>query len=56
MVTLLIACSITAAIVSTWLTAVVTTSIKSHLSNRQVRQLQYWQNRAMQAEDPEWRQ
>jgi uncharacterized membrane protein len=55
-VILLIACVLTTAIVSIVLTAVVSVSIKSHISNRQARQIQYWQNRAMRDEDPEWRQ
>lgn len=53
---LLLACITTTAIVSIWLTAMVKTTVKSHISNHQARQMQYWQNRAMQAEDPEWRQ
>jgi hypothetical protein len=52
---LLIACVLATAIVSVWLTAVVKTSVQSHISNRQVRQMQYWQNRALRAEDSEWR-
>lgn len=51
-----IACVIATVIVSVWLTAVVKTTVKSHISNHQARQMQYWQNRAMRAEDPEWRQ
>lgn len=54
-VVLLVACILTTAIVSIWLTAVVSTTIKSHISNRQARQVQYWQNRAMRAEDAGWR-
>jgi hypothetical protein len=53
---LLIACVLTTAIVSIWFTAVVSTTIKSHVSNRQARRIQYWQGRAMRAENPEWRQ
>ena len=44
---------ITTAIVSAWLAAVVKTTVKSHISNRQAHQLRYWQERAMQAENPE---
>lgn len=54
-VVLLVACILTTAIVSIWLTAVVSTTIKSHISNRQARQVQYWQSRAMRAEDAGWR-
>jgi hypothetical protein len=54
-VMLLIACVLTTAIVSVVLTTVVSTTIKSHISNRQARHVQYWQDRAMRAEDPEWR-
>jgi hypothetical protein len=50
------ACVLTTAILSIWLTVVVSVSVKSHVSNRQAREMQYWQERAMRAEDPEWRQ
>ena len=51
-----IASLITTAIVSVWLTAVVSAAIKSHISRRQVGQLRYWQERAMKAENANWRQ
>lgn len=54
-VMLLLACVLTTAVVIIWLTAVVRTTVKSHVSNRQVRQLRYWQSRAIHAEDQEWR-
>lgn len=55
-VMLFAACVLTTAILSIWLTVVVSVSVKSHVSNRQAREMQYWQTRAMRAEDPEWRQ
>jgi hypothetical protein len=41
---------ITTAVVSVWITAVVGVAIKNQLVQRQVRQLRYWQDRAVQAE------
>jgi hypothetical protein len=51
-----IASLITTAVLCVWATAVVGVAVKSQLSQRQRRQLQYWQARAMQAENPKWRQ
>jgi threonine/homoserine/homoserine lactone efflux protein len=51
-----IACVITTAVVSIWATAVVITAAKNQLMQRQHRQVQYWQDRAMRAEDPGWRE
>jgi uncharacterized membrane protein (DUF106 family) len=50
-----IATIITTAIVSVWLTAVVSVAIKNQLMRRQQKQLHYWQARAKRAEDPSWR-
>jgi hypothetical protein len=50
-----IAALITTAIVSVWATVMVGVAIKNQLIQRQLRQLQYWQARAMRAENPEWR-
>jgi hypothetical protein len=50
-----IACLLTTAIVSIWVTTVVSTAVKNQLVQRQLRQLQYWQARAMRAEQPSWR-
>jgi hypothetical protein len=50
-----VASVITTAIVSVWATAVVSVAIKNQISQHQVRQLQYWQDRAMRAERSSWR-
>ena len=50
-----IASLITTAVVSVWVTAVVSVAVKNQLMRRQGRQLRYWQARAMQAENPQWR-
>jgi hypothetical protein len=55
-VILFVACILTTAIVSIWLTAVVGVAIRNQLMQRQIRQVQYWQTRAMRAENSEWRQ
>jgi hypothetical protein len=52
---LFIVCILTTAIVSVWGTAVANVAIKNQLMQRQLRQLQYWQSRAMQAENASWR-
>jgi hypothetical protein len=52
----IIACMVVTAIVSVWLTTMVSVATKNQLMQRRTRQLQYWQNRAMRAEDPEYRQ
>jgi hypothetical protein len=51
--TFFIACLVTTAVVSIWVTAVVGVAIKNRLMQRQLRQLQYWQARAMRAEQHE---
>jgi MFS superfamily sulfate permease-like transporter len=55
-VILLCAVIFTTTIVSVLLTVVVGMAIKNQLMQRQLRELQYWQARAMRAEDPDWRQ
>lgn len=45
-----IASIIVIAITSAWMTAVVSTAIKNQAVQRQLRQLRYWQQRAIDAE------
>ncbi len=52
----IIATVITTAVVCVWATAAASVAIRNQIVERQIRQIQYWQARAMKAEDPEWRQ
>jgi hypothetical protein len=45
----------TGVIVGVWLTATAATTAMGHLRQRMQRKIGYWQNRAMHAEDTEWR-
>lgn len=51
-----IACVFATAVTSVFVTALVSAAVKNQIVERQIRQLQYWQARAMRAEDPQWRQ
>lgn len=50
------ACLATGAIVGLLLFAILDTSVKDQMLQRKQRELQYWQGRAMRAENPFWRQ
>lgn len=50
------ACLFTGAIVALLLFSILDTAVKDHMLRRKHRELQYWQGRAMRAEDPSWRQ
>jgi hypothetical protein len=52
---LLIASVITTACVSVCATTVVSVAVKNQIVQYQLRQVRYWQGRAMRAEDPSWR-
>ena len=56
MIMTIIATVITTAVVCVWATAAASVAIRNQIVERQIRQIQYWQARAMKAEDPEWRQ
>jgi hypothetical protein len=55
MIILMIVCVVIGSAVGGLLTAVAYTAVRNHLVERQLRQIQYWQGRAMMAENPEWR-
>jgi hypothetical protein len=55
MTMLLLASIITTAAVSVVVTAVLATAAKNVVMEHQLKQLQYWETRAMRAERPGWR-
>jgi hypothetical protein len=50
-----VACLVTGIIVALVLFAIIDTAATDHMLRRQHRDLQYWQSRAMRAEDAAWR-